>query len=205
MWQLYPGSGLTPHLLRDGSFSRLGDTIPLEVSAGSDYHVRMELNRPRIRTFVDGVLVDERVDSTFPRGTVGFREASNEVGEFDDVRVLSGSGQQLLVDDFSGPLEQWANDSMADYLVFDLKRDATVHVAFDERGAPENDDWWPAWLAGSGFERTDLVITTDDPSGSRMVVFAADMPAGRVILGPNSARTDSASSYLTVVGETDGP
>jgi len=204
MWQLYPGTGLTPHLLKDGSYSRLAGTIPLTVATGNDYRVRMELSGPVIRTFVDGRLVDERTDSTFAAGTVGFREASNEVAEFDDVLVSDPQGQPLLSDDFSGTLDQWANDSMADYLVFDLKRDATTYVAFDERGAPEQRGWWPDWLARSGFERTDLTIATSDPA-NRLVVFRKHTPAGRVTLGPNAATTSGSSSYITVVVEEAKP
>ena len=41
-------------------------------------------------------------------GTIGFREASGEVAEFDDVRVTSLDGSTVLFEeDFSGGLEQW--------------------------------------------------------------------------------------------------
>ncbi len=199
MWQLYPGSGLTPHLLRDGSYTKLTDTIPLDVVTGRDYRVRTELAGSTIRTFVDGVLVDERTDDTFPAGTVGFREAGNEVGEFDDVSVRDASGSVLLTDTFDDGAGQWANDAFADYLVLDLTRPATVYVAFDERGAPEAGAWWPSWLRD--FTRTDLVVRTNDPSGTGLVVLAAEFPAGRVVLGPNSATSGQSSSYLTVVTE----
>ncbi|WP_158303070.1 alpha-L-fucosidase [Prauserella endophytica] len=201
MWQLYPGTGLTPHLLRDGTFTRLAGTIPLDVVAGRDYRVRMELRGSLIRTFVDGQLVDEREDGTFAAGTVGFREAANETAEFDDVRVTDPGGQVLLADDFSAGTGQWDNDAFADYLVLDLRRDATVYVAFDERGAPERADWWPDWLAELGFERTGLTVGTDDPGGSRLVVHRAELPAGRIALGPNGATSGSSSSYVTFVTE----
>lgn len=81
----------------------------------------------------------------------------------------------------------------ADYLVFDLKRDATVYVAVDERG---EGSWWPSWLLDGGFERTGMTIgTTDSP----LVVFGKDVPAGRVTLGPNAATTGSSSTYITLV------
>lgn len=85
-----------------------------------------------------------------------------------------------------------------DYLVLDLKRDATVYVALDARGAPEAADWWPGWLDAVGFTRTDMTIRTDDTT---LVVLSAEMPAGRVVLGPNSAPTDSSSTYFTIVTE----
>jgi alpha-L-fucosidase len=202
MWQLYPGTGLTPHILENGSFRKLTNTIPLPVTAGQDYRVRMELDGATIRTFVDGELVDERVDTTFSSGTVGFREASNEVGEFDDVLVTdAATGATLLADDFSAGLSQWDNDTMAEYLVLDLARDARVWVAFDQRGAPEAGNWWPSWLGELGFQRTELTVRTNDPSGTTMVVLTADLPAGRVALGPNAATSSQATSYFTIVAE----
>jgi alpha-L-fucosidase len=200
MWQLYPGSGLTPHVQTDGKFTKLANTIPLPVAAGKDYRVRMELSGPVIRTYVDDVLVDERTDSTHPAGTVGFREAANEIAQFDDVRVTGAGGATLLADDFSGSLDAWANDSMADYLVLDVARAATTYVAMDARGAPERDGWWPSWLAASGFERTTMTIGTSDPA-SRLVVFRRSTPAGQLTLGPNSATTSSSASYITVLVE----
>lgn len=106
MWQLAAGAGLSPHVLVDGRYTKLA-TIPLEVTAGTDYRVRMELAGSTIRTFVDGELVDERQDDTFGAGSIGFREASNEIGEFDDVRVTDADGTVVFADDFSGDLSQW--------------------------------------------------------------------------------------------------
>lgn len=201
MWQLYPGSGLTPHVLENGAFRKLTETIPVDVDAGQDYRVRMELAGSTIRTYLDGELVDERVDDTFARGTVGFRAASNEIAEFDDVVVTGAEGEELLADDFSGDLEQWANDTLSDYLELDLARDADVYVAFDERGAPEAGDWWPDWLQQLGFERTSETVRTGDPSGTAMVLLRAELAAGRHALGPNSADSSQSTSYFTVVRE----
>ena len=204
MWQLYPGSGLTPHVLENGKFRKLTDTIPVDVEAGKDYRLRVELSGSTIRTYVDGALVDERTDSTFADGTVGFREASNEVADFDDIRVTGADGNELLSDDFSAGLGKWANDTQSDYLVLDLARDAEVYVAFDERGAPEKGDWWPGWLDELGFERTSETVRTNEPSGSAMVLLKAELPAGRHALGPNSATTSQSTSYFTVVREAGG-
>ncbi|MFU8852065.1 glycosyl hydrolase family 28 protein [Micromonospora sp. SL1-18] len=83
----------------------------------------------------------------------------------------------------------------ADYLEFTLKRDATVYVAFDDRG---KDTWWPAWLADQGFQRTDLTIDTTD---AHFTVFAKRFAAGEVTLGPTAATSNSSSSYFTIVAE----
>ncbi|MFU8852062.1 fibronectin type III domain-containing protein [Micromonospora sp. SL1-18] len=81
----------------------------------------------------------------------------------------------------------------ADYLEFTLKRDATVYVAFDDRG---KDTWWPGWLADQGFQRTDLTIDTTD---AHFTVFAKRFAAGDVTLGPTAATSASSSSYFTIV------
>ncbi|WP_141725273.1 Hsp70 family protein [Micromonospora pallida] len=89
--------------------------------------------------------------------------------------------------------------SPADYLVFDVARAATVYVAIDARGAPEMDNWWPAWLNQQGFKRTAMTIRSTDRDQPGLVVFAKDVPAGRVTLGPNAAKSSLSTSYVTLV------
>ncbi|WP_334440273.1 Hsp70 family protein [Micromonospora sp. CPCC 206060] len=89
--------------------------------------------------------------------------------------------------------------SPADYLVFNVARDATVYVAFDGRGAPDVDNWWPAWLDQQGFTRTDMTIKSTDRDQPALIVFAKNVPAGRVTLGPNAATSQFSTSYITVV------
>lgn len=126
-----------------------------------------------------------------------------------DTRVAQ-QGAQILVDrDYTvsnlpsaltgGVLIPGANADKAatgpdDYLTFDVNRDATVYACFDARG--EN-DWWPAWLT-TGFQRTDMTITTSDKP---YVVFAKQVGAGEVVMGPNAGRTGVSgnNSYFTVV------
>ncbi|MFF5260928.1 hypothetical protein ACFY4C_18470 [Actinomadura viridis] len=85
--------------------------------------------------------------------------------------------------------------SPADYLVFDLKKPATVHVAFDARG---KGTWWPGWLNEMGFTETGTTVRTTDTS---FIVLKKEMPAGRVVLGANSGVTgQGSSSYFTMVG-----
>ncbi|MFF5075073.1 hypothetical protein ACFY2R_28765, partial [Micromonospora olivasterospora] len=87
----------------------------------------------------------------------------------------------------------------ADYLVFDVTHDATVYVALDRRGAPDVDNWWPAWLNQQGFKRTDMIIPTNDKDQRHFVVFAKKVPAGRVTLGPNAATSVYSTGYITLV------
>ncbi|WP_170107912.1 Hsp70 family protein [Micromonospora echinospora] len=89
--------------------------------------------------------------------------------------------------------------SPADYLTFDVARNATVYVAVDSRGAPNVDNWWPAWLNQQGFARTSMTIKTTDTAQPGFVVFAKQVPAGPVTLGPNSATSVYSTGYITVV------
>ncbi|WP_285789054.1 Hsp70 family protein [Micromonospora sp. NBRC 101691] len=89
--------------------------------------------------------------------------------------------------------------SPADYLIFDVKHNATVYVAMDSRGAPDADNWWPAWLNQQGFARTGMTIKSTDKDQPGLVVFAKQVPAGRVTLGPNGSTTALSTSYITVM------
>ncbi|MFE0589297.1 Hsp70 family protein [Micromonospora echinospora] len=89
--------------------------------------------------------------------------------------------------------------SPGDYLVFDVKHNATVYVAMDSRGAPDADNWWPAWLNQQGFARTGMTIKSTDKDQPGLVVFAKQVPAGRVTLGPNGSTTALSTSYITVM------
>ncbi|MFI6822114.1 Hsp70 family protein [Micromonospora sp. NPDC050187] len=89
--------------------------------------------------------------------------------------------------------------SPADYLVFDVKHNATVYVAMDSRGAPDVDNWWPAWLGQQGFARTGMTIKSTDKDQPGFVVFAKQVPAGRVTLGPNGSTTVYSTGYITLL------
>lgn len=106
MWQLFPGEGFRPYVHQNGSSDRL-DEIETEIEAGQDYRLRIEIEGEQITTYLDGELIDEREDDTFTSGTIGFREASNEIGEFADVMVTDSDGEGLVEDDFSDGLDAW--------------------------------------------------------------------------------------------------
>lgn len=85
--------------------------------------------------------------------------------------------------------------SPADYLTFDVSRDATIYAAFDLRG---QGTWWPAWLADDGFQLTGMQIQDSDHP---YAVFEKQVPAGQVVLGPNSSipNASNLNSYFTIV------
>ncbi|NIK57737.1 glycosyl hydrolase family 95 catalytic domain-containing protein [Kribbella shirazensis] len=110
--------------------------------------------------------------------------------------------RSYTVNDLPGQLNGQAlvpganNDSKAttppNYLTLNLTRPATVYVAFDPRG--EN-VWWPSWL--SDYTRTGETVGTTD---QRLILFKRDVPAGQLVLGPNSGVPDKGNStYVTFV------
>ncbi len=114
MWQLSASDdALKTHTLVDGGFPTSGRrTVPLEggVSAGTSYDVSIRVEGRTVETSVDGEIVDTWTDPSGDAptaGTIGFREASGEVGEFDDVTVTALDGTVLLEEDFSGDLGRW--------------------------------------------------------------------------------------------------
>lgn len=118
MWQLSP-DGLKTHRRTGSAYPQdARRTVPVTpaIALGTTYDVRIRVEGQRFRTFVDGALVDDWTDPSATgstAGTVGFRQVSNSSGtdtaEFDDVRVTSlDGGTELLADDFSDGLGQWA-------------------------------------------------------------------------------------------------
>ncbi|TDD68877.1 hypothetical protein E1262_14095 [Jiangella aurantiaca] len=91
----------------DGRMTRIGQVNPIVPAARNEYRLRVEAVGDRIRTFLDGKLVDDRVDGTFAAGRAGIRMAGNEIGEFDRFTVTTPDGATLFDDDFSGDLSAW--------------------------------------------------------------------------------------------------
>jgi alpha-L-rhamnosidase len=114
MWQLSSSDeALKTHTLVDGGFPTSGRrTVPLDggVASGTSYDVSIRVEGQTFETSVDGEVVDTWTDPAADAptaGTIGFREANGEIGEFDDVTVETLDGTVLFEDDFSGNLDQW--------------------------------------------------------------------------------------------------
>lgn len=110
MWQLNTAVGpaltLRPQICKNGQWTFLAPVPLRKVVAQADenkpHHVEIEARGPRIRTRIDGQLVDERVDATFAAGTIGFRTSSGEHALVDNLTLTDASGHVLLKDDFNG-------------------------------------------------------------------------------------------------------
>jgi len=110
MWQLNNALGpdllLRPHVCKGGHWSMLPPvSLRPFISAADDtkpHHIEIEARGATIRTRIDGKLVDERQDTTYLTGTVGFRATDEEKASVDNLKVTDAAGQVLLKDDFGG-------------------------------------------------------------------------------------------------------
>ncbi|GAB3453651.1 family 43 glycosylhydrolase [Actinophytocola sediminis] len=81
--------------------------LPMAITTGQRYEIKVEVSAATIRTFVDGQLVDTTEDGTSLTGRVGFRQHEGERASVDSVSVTAPDGTVLLADDFSGDLSRW--------------------------------------------------------------------------------------------------
>jgi alpha-L-rhamnosidase len=113
MWQLHANdNALKTHRMVNGSFpTDARRTVPFVVDTGVTYELSVRVEGQTFTTSIDGTVVDTWTDpsATGSRaGTIGFREASGEVAEFDNVRVTSPDGSTVLFEeDFSAGLDHW--------------------------------------------------------------------------------------------------
>ncbi|MFJ8581741.1 family 43 glycosylhydrolase [Micromonospora sp. NPDC093277] len=105
------GGNLTKIIWRGGGIASAKTVpTPMPIEGGRSYAVRTQVAGSTIRTWVDGVLIDETTDSTYRAGRVGFRESGgsdHESARFVDVKVIASDGTVLLADDFAGDLAAW--------------------------------------------------------------------------------------------------
>lgn len=112
-WQLnvegdYPR--LRPHVWKDGNPACLDNvnlTGKVALNTTDEFVLRIEVtDASRARTFINGILVDERTGN-FTFGRIGMREdhgerdGREEIGVYDDIRVTTASGEVLFAEDFS--------------------------------------------------------------------------------------------------------
>jgi hypothetical protein len=102
----YPHSGaeggnITKLAVKDGERQYVEiEPLPFDIHTGEWYHVETELDGETIVTYVDGVEVDRVTDDIHAAGTVGFRQGSEEVALFDDLRVEAFDGTVLFEETF---------------------------------------------------------------------------------------------------------
>jgi Bacterial alpha-L-rhamnosidase 6 hairpin glycosidase domain/Alpha-L-rhamnosidase N-terminal domain/Bacterial alpha-L-rhamnosidase concanavalin-like domain/Bacterial alpha-L-rhamnosidase C-terminal domain len=102
---------LRPHLQVNGNFSHLIPDVDVSSvitpqNVNTQHHLRIEADGPAITTWIDGTQVNTLTDSTFSKGTIGFRVGdSTENSLYDNLAVHGLDGSALFTDDFSSPID----------------------------------------------------------------------------------------------------
>ncbi len=90
MWQLdAANSQLKPMKKVGGSFSTLATLSVPSIKINQWNHITILTTGPRVKTYVNGILVSILLDTTFSSGSVGMRESGSESAVFDNIYVNS--------------------------------------------------------------------------------------------------------------------
>lgn len=105
MWQFRGADNrLVPHRQTNGVYATLGSAVNLPtgtLAVGKTVEVRIRVLGSTYTTFIDGVQVDSRSDTSYRRGFIGVRNGNSEVATLDDLRVTDLlSGATLIEEDF---------------------------------------------------------------------------------------------------------
>ena len=109
MWQVNFVLGspkLRPHVFVKGRVAFLPEVeltpfFPKGIDPERPHTLKISLRGTRIRTFLDGVQVDDRTDATYADGTIGVRTSVRESARVEEVSVTA-DGMSLLFDRFKG-------------------------------------------------------------------------------------------------------
>lgn len=124
MWQFSTADdSFNPTICKDGTYSVL-DNVDLQskginLSDDTYFHVKIALDGSTITTYINGVQVDERTDTNFTSGTIGFRDGNLESGEYKNVKVYKtdASGnvvKNLYVDGFANGSNPFSGGTLSD-------------------------------------------------------------------------------------------
>ncbi len=115
MWQFNPGVvGLRPHKKLAGVFSLLSGNLPITpaLALNKTFHVKIVMNGNNIKTYVDGVLVNDMTDNNFLLGTIGIRQGTNAKAQFDNMTVTA-NGNVVFNDTFETFSSNWDKSTAA--------------------------------------------------------------------------------------------
>lgn len=113
MWQLHANdNALKTHRMVAGGFpTDARRSVPMTIDTQVTYQTSIRVEGQTFTTSIGGAVVDTWTDPSSTgstQGTIGLRMASGEVAEFDNIRVTSLDGSQVLFsEDFDGTLDQW--------------------------------------------------------------------------------------------------
>ena len=163
MWQLHANDdAIKTHRMIGGAFpTDARRTVPHVIDPGVTYRLGIKVQGQTFTTSVDGTVVDTWTDPSVTgsrAGTIGFREASGEVADFDNVSVTSLDGATALFsEDFSG----------------DLRSGSAARPARRPTSTP-----WPAPRSTSPPARSSAPAATSLPATPPSSTSTASAPTG---------------------------
>ncbi|SCL26379.1 Alpha-L-rhamnosidase N-terminal domain-containing protein [Micromonospora rhizosphaerae] len=187
LWQLIAGPTgvLKTHVQVNGAYRVLAEhPIGRAVPLGTPIPVEIELAGTRIRTYLDGQLVDTTEDPTYASGTVGFRNGGSESQTYDDVTFTGPSGTVLLAEGFSHGPGAFPGGTV---------QNGALAVARGQQllAGPAPDHWaalrTEVRLADKPIESAILYLTGQSPDPIRQYVYSAWVNGGFVGSGPTRA------------------
>lgn len=187
LWQLLAGpvGVLKTHVQVNGAYRVLAEhPVGRAVPLNTPVRVEIELAGTRIRTYVDGALVDTIEDATYAKGTVGFRNGGSESQTYDDVTFTDPSGTVLLSEDFSrGPGAFPGGTVQNGALAVGRGQQLLAGPAPDHWAALRTE----ARLADKPVESAVLYVTGQSPDPIRQYVYSAWVNGTFVGSGPTRA------------------
>lgn len=108
MWQFSASNNsLKCHYILSGSSYTVLKTVPMPsgitLTAGTQYHLKIDANGSTITSYINGTLVDTTTDTNISSGIIGFRNGMTEQTYWDNVKVTNDdTGKVLCSEDFSG-------------------------------------------------------------------------------------------------------
>lgn len=159
MVALVPGTGVRHHLLQGGSLPNTTGarvTFPATVAVDTTYHLTVEVVGDTITYSLDGTELGEVTRSNWATGTVGFRTASGETADYDDLVVTGPDDAVLFEEDFSGDLAQWEASKTQEPDEFTWSRKQVTLPAGEITRARSwfaADDTYELWVNGTRADR----------------------------------------------------
>lgn len=159
MVALVPGTGVRHHLLQGGSLPNTSGarvTFPAAVAVDTTYHLTVRVVGDTITYLLDGAELGQVTRSNWAVGTVGFRTASGETADYDNLVVTGTGGEQLFSEDFSGDLATWepSRTQEPDEFTFSRKQ-VTLPAGTITRARSwfAADDTYELWVNGKRADR----------------------------------------------------
>ncbi|MEI5672144.1 MULTISPECIES: family 78 glycoside hydrolase catalytic domain [unclassified Nocardioides] len=159
MVALVPGTGVRHHLLQGGTLPNTSGarvTFPATVAVDTTYHLTVRVVGDTITYLLDGTELGQVTRTNWATGTVGFRTASGETADYDNLVVTGPDDETLFSEDFSSDLAKWERSAGQEPDEFTFARKQVTLPAGTITRARSwfaADDTYELWVNGTRADR----------------------------------------------------